>query len=79
MLGISFHGAEHYPEYPPHWIHVSPPIDDGMGGAVHRYQDEEGRDWIALSRPPTDLWDLLPTKSMYAFMNEHVRRFWARV
>ena len=75
-LGLSLYGAEHYPEHPPHWIHITPPIDDGKGGAVYRYE-HDGSPWIALSRPPEDLWDTLPTKSMYAYMYEHVRRFWA--
>ena len=29
-LGISFQ-ENGYPEYPPHWIHVSPPVDDSPG------------------------------------------------
>ena len=75
-LGLSLYGAEHYPEHPPHWIHISPPIDDQKGGAVQMYE-HNNRQWIALSRPPDDLWDKLRTKTMAAFMHEHVRRFWA--
>ena len=78
-LGFSLQGAEHYPEYPPHWIHVSPPLDDGKGGVVQTYRDPNNNEWAALSRPPTDLWDRLPTKHMRAYMDEHVRRFWANI
>lgn len=75
-VGLSLQGSEQYPEYPPHWIHVTPPLDDGKGGAVNHYRDPTGRPWIALSRPPGPLWDALPTKHMYAYLNEHLRRFW---
>ena len=74
-LGVSFQETG-YPEYPPHWIHVSPEISDGKGGAIESHTDPEGRKWIAMSRPPGALWDQLPTKHMGAFMNEHVRRIW---
>ena len=67
-IGFSLQGAEHYPEYPPHWIHISPPLDDGKGGVVHGYRDTENREWTALSRPPLDFWDQLPTKHMRAYM-----------
>ena len=75
-LGISMQGSETYPEYPPHWIHLSPPIDDGKGGAVEKYDDANEREWVAMSRPPGDMWDQLPTKHMSAYLNEHIRRFW---
>ena len=78
-LGISFHGRmTGYPEYPPHWIHVSPPVNDGR--KVHyEYQTEDGRKWSAMSRPPNDIWDRLPVKDMKNYLNEHVRRFWNAV
>lgn len=75
-MGISMQGRELYPEYPPHWIHVTPPIDDGMGGNIVKYIDSREREWCALSRPPGEIWDQLPTKHMYAYLNEHLRRFW---
>jgi hypothetical protein len=75
-LGISMHGSEVYPEYPPHWIHLAPPIDDGRGGVVQKYCDSSGREWTVLSRPPGEIWDQLPTKHMSAYLNEHLRRFW---
>lgn len=76
-VGVSMHGHEGYPEYPPHWIHISPPIADGQGGAVAQYRDAEDRPWIAMSRPPGPLWDQLPTKHMSLFFTEHLRRLWA--
>ena len=75
-LGISMQGSESYPEYPPHWIHLSPPIDDGRGGSVGKYSDDNGQEWIALSRPPGEIWDQLPTKHMMGYLNEHLRSFW---
>ena len=65
-----------YPEYPPHWVCVTPPVSDGKGGAVEQFQDGQGRTWIAMSRPPSDIWDLLPTKHMAAYIKEHLRRIW---
>ena len=38
QVGLSFQETG-YPEYPPHWIHVSPPMDDNKGGAVNLYED----------------------------------------
>jgi hypothetical protein len=76
MLGICMQGREPYPEYPPHWIHVTPPVDDRKGGVVERYRDAEGREWSALSRPPGEIWDQLPTKHMHVYFTEHLRRFW---
>lgn len=78
-LGISMQGSESYPEYPPHWIHVKPPIDDGKGGSVGKYHDENGQEWIAMSRLPGELWDQLPTKHMMGYVNEHLRRFWNNI
>lgn len=77
-VGISFQESG-YPEYPPHWVHVTPPISDGKGGVIQRYSDESGRPWIAMSRPPGDLWDRLPTKHMDAYLREHLRRLWKDV
>ena len=73
QVGLSFQETG-YPEYPPHWIHVSPPINDNKGGAVSAYTDSEGREWLAMSRPPGDIWDRLPTKTMHAYIQEHLRR-----
>ena len=81
LVGVSFQ-EEGYPEYPPHWIHVSPPIDDRKGGAVETYKrEEDGREWrwLAMSRPPGDIWDRLPTKHMSAYISDHLRRIWSDV
>lgn len=78
LLGFSFQ-EEGYPEYPPHWIHISPPYDDLLGGSTQLYNetDKEGiiRKWLALSRPPGSLWDNLPTKHMKSYIELHVLRF----
>ena len=76
-VGVSFQ-EEGYPEYPPHWVHVSPPIDDGKGGSVGSYS-VDGSDWFAMSRPPGDFWDRLPTKHMGAYMSDHLSRIWSDV
>lgn len=78
-LGFSFHGGEEsYPEYPPHWIHISPPHDDGFGGAVQSYTTNDNgveMQWLALSRPPRDFWDNLSTKHMSQYLQIHISRF----
>lgn len=76
-VGVSFQETN-YPEYPPHWIHVSPPVDDGRGG-LQRYTTADGQEWAAMSRSPSDIWDRLPVKDMKNYMNEHVRRFWGHI
>ena len=77
LVGVSFQ-EEGYPDYPPHWIHVSPPIPDGRTGSAQNYE-MSGRPWLAMSRPPGRLWDQLPTKHMYGFINEHLRKIWKDV
>ena len=73
LLGFSFQ-EDAYPEYPPHWIHISPPYDDQLGGATDPYQ-QDGREWLALSRPPQEFWDHLPTKHMKYYLDSHISRF----
>ena len=73
QVGLSFQDPG-YPEYPPHWVHVSPPINDNKGGVVSPYKDADGREWLAMSRPPGNIWDRLPTKTMRAYIEEHLRR-----
>lgn len=68
-----------YPEFAPHWLHVSPPVDDGLGGASVRYQDHQGHEWLAMSRPVGPSWDDLPEKNMAQYLKEHARLFWAGV
>ena len=40
-VGIGFQ-EEGYPEYPPHWIYVTPPLADGKGGAIGRIPRQRG-------------------------------------
>lgn len=68
-----------YPEYPPHWVLISPPINDGRGGAYESYTDDDGREWLAMSRPPDDIWDRLATKHMSRYISEHLNRIWKDV
>ena len=50
-IGLSMQEAN-YPEYPPHWIHVTPKIEDGRGCPGKEFTDSSGRVWVAFSRPP---------------------------
>lgn len=82
-FGISCQGAEAYPEYPPHFIHLSPPIEQPQDGGIHSSysvtnKNDNACQWVALSRPPGPFWDDLPTKSMRAYL-EHIARFWSNV
>lgn len=83
-LGISMSGAEGYPEYPPHFIHLSPPVSDPQdgGGVYSTYSttDQNGnpQQWSVFSRPPGPFWDELPTKGMKSYM-EHILRFWGNI
>ena len=77
-VGLSFQ-EEGYPEYPPHWIHVTPPLDDGRGGSIQHYHEPPGREWLAMSRPPGPKWDRLATKTIHAFISEHLRCIWAEI
>ena len=75
-VGVSLQ-EDGYPEYPPHWIHISPPLSDGKGGSVQRYE-VESREWLAMSRPPPG-WDRLLTKHMQTYISEHLRGIWKDV
>ena len=33
-----------FPEFPPHWLHVSPPINDQRGSSCTAYEDNEGNE-----------------------------------
>ena len=77
-VGISMQEGG-YPEYPPHWIHISPPVSDGLSGSVKSYRTHDGREWVAMSRPPSDLWDGLPLKDMKNYLHHHMRRIWSRI
>ena len=76
-IGVSMHKGV-YSEYPPHWIHVSPPVSDGLAGSV-AYRTDGGQEWVAMSRPPSDLWDGLPKKDMKNYLEGHMRRFWSHI
>ena len=79
LVGISFQ-EEGYPEYPPHWVHVSPPIPDHHGGG-QAYCTDDGREWLAMSRAPGSTWDRLPMpkRDMASYIEEHMRRMWRHV
>ena len=77
LVGVSFQ-EEGYPDYPPHWIHVSPPIPDGRGGSVQTYE-MAGCQWLAMSRPPGRIWDQLRTKHISGYISEHLRKIWKDV
>ena len=76
-VGVSFQ-EEGYPDYPPHWIHITPPIPDGREGAVQNYE-RNNQKWLAMSRPPGKLWDQMPTKYMGSYIKEHLRKIWRNV
>lgn len=78
MVGVSGPDGD-YPEYPPHWIHISPPIDDKRGGTLFEYTGPDGNKWLAMSRPPVGLWDDLRIKNMSQYIANHVRRIWKDV
>lgn len=78
LVGVSLQGEEGYPEYPPHWIHINPPLSDGKGGSVRKYEID-GRQWLAMSRPPGVVWDRLLTKDMQVYIEEHLRGVWKDV
>ena len=76
-VGFSLQEAD-YPEFAPHWIHVTPAIEDKCGRPGMTYRDARGRRWVAFSRPPADFWDNLPRekKNMATYLTLHMRRFW---
>ena len=77
QVGLSMQELD-YPEYPPHWIHISPKIEDRQGAPGREFTDSEGRFWVSFSRPPSDFWDYAPTKHMSVYLRDHLRRFWRR-
>ena len=66
-------------EYPPHWVHVRPPVNDGLSGSVKQYHTEDGRERVAMCRPPGDMWDQLSDKHMRHYLENHPRMFWSRI
>ena len=67
-----------YPEVPPHWIFINPPIADTRDGANHGLNTFDSREWLALSRPPGAFWDRVGHKGMKAYM-EHLRKVWRQI
>ena len=79
LVGISTQcEAVGYPEVPPHWIFVSPPIIDTRDGGNHGINTFAGKQWVAMSRPPGAFWDRIRNKGMRAYM-EHLARVWKQV
>ena len=77
-VGFSM-GHEGYPDYPPHWLHVCPPVNDNVGGVVVDYS-VDGVTWTYLSRPPgDDVWEDPRNRSAKTLLNDTVRRFWENV
>ena len=74
-VGLSLQEAD-YPEFAPHWIHVTPVIEEKHGTPGMKYDDARGRSWVAFSRPPADIWDNLPRKNMSNYLALHLGRFW---
>ena len=74
MVGLSTQcEAVGYPEVPPHWIFLSPPVLDTRDGANHGVAKLDGEEWVALSRPPGVFWDQVRHKGMKAYM-EHLNK-----
>lgn len=67
-----------YPEVPPHWIFVNPPIPDTRDGANHGLDEFGEKKWLALSRPPGAFWDRVSEKGMKAYM-EHLAKVWKQI
>ena len=74
MVGLSTQcDAIGYPEVPPHWIFLSPPVLDTRDGPNHGVFSLGGEEWVALSRPPGAFWDQVRHKGMKAY-TEHLNK-----
>ena len=67
-----------YPEVPPHWIFISPPITDPRDGPHNGTGSFAGKNWVLLSRPPGAFWDRVRHKNMKAYL-EHLSKVCARI
>lgn len=67
-----------YPETPPHWIFVNPPLSETRDGPNHGVNTFGNKNWTALSRPPGQFWDRLQDKGMRAYM-DHLARVWKQI
>ena len=74
MVGLSTQcEAVGYPEVPPHWIFLNPPVLDTRDGPNHGVFTLGDREWVALSRPPGAFWDQVRHKGMKAY-TEHLNK-----
>lgn len=75
-VGWSFpDDTQPFPEYAPHWFHVEGDYDDGKGGARETDHDENGRLWVAWSRPIGASW-IGPYRTPKKLLRATVSRFW---
>ena len=78
-----------WPETTPHWLHICPPDNvlaeqvmanrGNQKGVVHRYEDQEGAEWMAISAPVKYFWDQIEDpdgKNMATYIERHIRRIW---
>lgn len=92
MLGLVIPDtAGAWPEATPHWIQISPPDSvlgeqvqahraDGNQGCVAWHKDVDGVEWMAISAPVSDFWDLIDDpngKCVKTYLERHIRRIWA--
>lgn len=67
-----------YPEYAPHWFHVAGEYDDEKEGACEKDHDEDGKLWLAWSRPIGPTW-IGPYRTPKKLLRSTVARFWKAV
>ena len=78
-VGWSFpDDTQPFPEYAPHWFHVTGNYDDGKGGACEKDYDENGQLWLAWSRPIGPSW-VDPYRTPKKLLRSTVARFWKSV
>ena len=71
-----------YPRLPPHFIHLKTEKFNqetiNKMGIIHQKYKIKEENWIALSRPPQDIWDGLPQskKTLATFFTSHLYTFW---
>ena len=64
-----------FPEYAPHWFHISGDFDDGKGGSRETDHDETGKLWVGWSRPVGPAW-IGPYRTPKNLYRSTVARFW---
>ena len=81
IMGIEIPSND-FPRLPPHFIHFKKEDFESETikqiGDIHQEYEYEGEKWMALSRPPQDIWDDLDIsqKNLKAFFYTHLQRFW---